>query len=237
MRLATWGVFFTVAVTVTGQRDGLDLSSVLDTLYKKVEANMIKTIKRNLGGKNSLIKPKEKVNCNKSKFSLNPKCIKRNLSKRMRKLEKSLKVVAGKDRNINSLKTELNKQKKTVDEFIAKYNKATTDNNNTEQLQTIAKQIKTLDTALATLNEKAEKGNKTVTELTNSLNVTLTKFDNQHINMTAQNNLDQVVKMVNAMNVTIVNQADTIEKQEENIKMLENVLNITRSTTTELPAG
>ena len=33
------------------QDDGLDLSKVLDTLYNKVEANMIETIKKNLGGK------------------------------------------------------------------------------------------------------------------------------------------------------------------------------------------
>ena len=71
----------------TNENDGLDLSKVLDTLYKRVEANMIKTIKKNLGGKNSIIKQAEKVNCKKRKFALNPKCIKTQLSRKMKKLE------------------------------------------------------------------------------------------------------------------------------------------------------
>ena len=61
-------------VKVKGQQnDGLDLSKVLDTPYNKVEANMIKTIKKNLGGKNSLIKPKEMCTLQNKKFCVEPK--------------------------------------------------------------------------------------------------------------------------------------------------------------------
>ena len=90
-----------VSLKVNGkQNDGLDLSKVLDTLYNKVEANMIKTIRKNLGGKNSLIKPKEKVNCKKTKFALNPKCIKKNLAKRMKRIENTvIKILVQSKRN------------------------------------------------------------------------------------------------------------------------------------------
>ena len=81
-----------LVIRVNSQDKGLDLSKVLDTLYNKVEANMIKTIRKNLGGKNSLIKPKERVSCKKRKFALNPKCIKLSLSTRMRRLEKNMKT-------------------------------------------------------------------------------------------------------------------------------------------------
>ena len=54
------------------QDDGLDLSKVLDTLYNKVEANMIKTIKNKLGGKNSKLQ-KTKV-CAEPKMHQDESC-------------------------------------------------------------------------------------------------------------------------------------------------------------------
>merc|ERR1712050_658266 len=91
MEIVKMVTLYLLVVTVNTNDDGLDLSKVLDTLYNKVEANMIKTIRKDLGGKNSLIKPREPVTCKKRKFALNPKCIKLSLSRRMKKMESSIK--------------------------------------------------------------------------------------------------------------------------------------------------
>merc|ERR1711936_280839 len=111
-------VLLYIQIVTTQSNDGLDLSKVLDTLYDKVEKNMIKTIKKNLGGKNSLIKPQEKVDCGKRTFGLNPKCIRSMLTRRMRKVENSVKVLAVKNNNLNILQTAFNKHRKRVNEFI-----------------------------------------------------------------------------------------------------------------------
>ena len=57
------------------------------------------------------------------------------------------------------------------------------------------------------------------------------------MNMTAkiadnQKKLDQVISLVNNLNTTVVKQAGTIQRQDEQIQVLENLLNITKTTTT-----
>ena len=89
--IITFNGLFLIRVLKSQESDTFDLSKVLETLYNKAEANMIKTIKKNLGGRNSIIKSPEVVDCKKRKFGLKPKCLKKDLTQRIRKLEINVK--------------------------------------------------------------------------------------------------------------------------------------------------
>merc|ERR1711909_224491 len=145
-----------LVIRVNSQDKGLDLSKVLDTLYNKVEANMIKTIRKNLGGKNSLIKPKEKVNCKKRKFSLNPRCIKFSLSNRMRRLEKNIKKLQ--PTSGTKALQDFTKYKKKVDQLVLNAtNTWAMTKNNTDQINKYRAETKVLGDEIkesdATLNQ------------------------------------------------------------------------------------
>ena len=152
MKLVTlFLVLFCFLLKVNGQQnDGLDLSKVLDTLYNKVEANMIKTIRKNLGGKNSIIKPKEKVNCKKPKFALNPKCIKKNLAKRMKRIENTVKKIKVQSKK-NNLK-DLNLYKKKVDALITNFTQASISSNITDKLNSASDKENKLENLVNALN-------------------------------------------------------------------------------------
>ena len=225
-----------LVVRANSQDKGLDLSKVLDTLYNKVEANMIKTIRKNLGGKNSLIKPKEKVNCKKRKFALNPKCIKFSLSNRMRRLEKNIKKMQP-NIETNALK-DFAKYKKKVNQLV--FN--TTDTwsitkNNTDQINKNRVETKVLDDKVKEFDEKLNQVENVFTNTSQLLNITLAKLSQEYLNLSAvivKNDalLGQVVDLVTNLNNTVVNQANTIQRQAEQIEDLQNILNNTRITTT-----
>ena len=197
---------------------------------------MIKTIRKNLGGKNSLIKPKEKVSCKKRKFALNPRCIKFSLSNRIRRLEKNIKKLKPTS-GTNALQ-DFTKYKKKVDQVVLNAtNTWAMTKNNTEQIIKFRTETKVLGDRIKEAETKQKQVQNEFTNASQLFNVTLAKLSQDYLNLSAvivNNNaiLGQVVELVTNLNNTVESQANTIQRQAEQIEDLQNILNTTRINTT-----
>merc|ERR1711915_1074052 len=155
-------------------------------------------------------KPPEVVDCKKRKFGLQPKCLKKDLSQRIRKLEANVKKL----RTIGNKKQVkgFNLYKKKMDQL----------SKNLSRYNNLSVSLKEFGDKMEALEESLKDENKNITT---SFNKTLEQMRNYQTNMkqriAGNENMIQTLKtLVDNLNQTIMNQNETIKLQEARISKL-----------------